>query len=299
MRTQIETATRSRTDLSGVLLLDKPVGPSSRDVLDSVAPRLGAGLVGHCGTLDPLASGLLVVLTGRARRLQDFFTGRRKRYRATIRFGAETETLDAETPEIATGGTPPPSDAAAREALLARFRGPIDQSPPAFSAVRIDGRRAHRIARGGSPVEPPPRRVVVDALELVSADGPDWTVDVRCAAGTYIRSLARDLGRAAGSGAYLRALRRTAGGSFDIAAAVAPEAASPAHVMTLATALAAEPRIDVDAATAVRLRDGVPVEAPRIVDDGSTWFAWCDGRPRFRLKAVRPGWARSDLMFDD
>lgn len=285
------------SDATGVLLLDKPVGPSSRDVLDALEPRLGAGPLGHAGTLDPRASGLLVALIGRARKLQDFFTGRVKRYRAVVRFGATTETLDGEAPEVPTGVAPPASDPGAARALLGRFLGASLQTPPAYSAVRIGGRRAYDLARAGASKELPARPVRFDALDLVGVAGPDWTVDVTCSAGAYVRSLARDLGLASGAGAYLLALRRVGSGTFDVAAARPPSEARLADALTLEDALRGEPRIDVDAADAVRLRDGLPIAAPGVVDDGKVRFAWVDGTARFRLKTLRDGFVRSDLLF--
>jgi tRNA pseudouridine55 synthase len=282
----------------GVLLLDKPVGPTSRDALDVVAPILNAGPLGHAGTLDPLASGLLVALIGRARKLQDYFTGKAKSYRAVVRFGAVTETLDLEAPETPTGVPVPAWSADERAALLARFLGESDQTPPQYSAVRVAGERAHAAAREGRTVEIAPRRVRIEALDLVAVDGPDWTLDVRCSAGTYVRSLARDLGVAAGTGAYLRSLRRTRSGAFDVADAVFPAAAARGRILTLDVALADEPRLDVDRAAAVRLKNGVPVDAPSPAD-GRTRFAWYDGAPRFRLRTLPDGRVKSDLLFDD
>jgi tRNA pseudouridine55 synthase len=281
----------------GVLLIDKPEGPSSRDVLDALEPRLGLGPLGHAGTLDPLATGLLVVLVGRARKLQEYFTGRAKRYRAVVRFGKTTASFDRETPEE---DAPPPPEftSEAREALLARFRGDLEQRPPAYSAVRIAGRRAHELAREGKGAEPPARRIHIAELRLLAVRGNDWEIDVACSAGTFIRSLARDLGVAVGSGAYLTSLRRTASGSASVADAAAPAAASSALVRPLAEALAAEPRFDVDELGIVQLRNGRPLPAPALAEEDRTAFAWYGGAPRCRLKRLAPPLVRADLFFD-
>src|SRR5262249_46271748 len=139
-------------DATGILLIDKPVGPTSREVLDGLERRLLVGPLGHAGTLDPRASGLLLVLAGRARRLQDFFTDRDKAYLARVRFGETSPTLDSEGPVTPTGVEPAPIPIADIQDLLRRFEGEVLQAPPAFSAVRVSGRRAHKLARKGRSV---------------------------------------------------------------------------------------------------------------------------------------------------
>lgn len=179
--------------------------------------------VGHGGTLDPFAAGVLPLFLGRATRVVEYHLGDRKRYRATVCFGATSTTDDPEgelTPVDA-----PPATRAAVEAALPSLTGRISQTPPAYSAIKVAGRRAYALARAGQPVELKPREVEIDRLELVSWDDADpgrpvAVLDVDCSAGTYVRSLARDLGAAVGSGAYLGALSRTASGPFTLAEAV-------------------------------------------------------------------------------
>ena len=203
--------------LDGVLVVAKAVGPTSHDVVGLVRRLAATKRVGHGGTLDPFASGVLPVVLGRATRLVEYHLGDRKRYRATVCFGASSTTDDLEgalTP--ATG--PAPSEALVREALE-RFRGPIEQRPPAYSAIKVAGRRAYAMARAGETVELASRSGTIHTLDLVSWDAatdgePVAIMDVECSAGTYVRSLARDLGEAVGSAAYLGALTRTASGPW-------------------------------------------------------------------------------------
>ena len=195
----------------GVVNLDKPVGPTSHDMVGLLRRLTGTRRIGHAGTLDPLASGVLPILVGAATRFSEELTGGRKRYDAVVRLGARSATDDAEGPIVASDA-PMPAESAIREAL-ARFVGTYDQRPPDFSARKQGGTTAHRAARAGAPIEVPPRRVTVHAIDLVSVetvDGQlDVRIDVRCGAGTYIRAIARDLGEALGCGGFLGALRRT------------------------------------------------------------------------------------------
>ena len=205
--------------MDGVLVVAKPIGPTSHDVVGLVRRLSQTKRVGHGGTLDPFASGVLPVFLGKATRLVEYHLGDRKRYRATICFGASSTTDDLEG-----ALTPAPGPAPSRDAVVAAFRpflGEIDQRPPAFSAIKVAGRRAYAMARAGQEVELQPRRVTIDTLELIEWDDatpgePVAIVDVACSAGTYIRSLARDLGIAVGSAAYLGALVRTASGPFTL-----------------------------------------------------------------------------------
>lgn len=212
--------------LDGILVIDKPIGPTSHDVVGLVRRLAATKRVGHGGTLDPFATGVLPVFLGKATRVVEFHLGDRKAYRATICFGASSTTDDLEG-ELTPAAGPAPSEAAVRDALPG-FTGAQTQRPPAFSAIKVAGRRAYAMARAGETVELPPRQVVIDAIELVEwddrdPDRPIAIVDVRCSAGTYIRALARDLGEAVGNAGYLGALRRTAAGPFTAADAVALE----------------------------------------------------------------------------
>lgn len=210
--------------VAGLLLLAKPRGLTSFRVLDAVKRRLETRKVGHAGTLDRFASGLLVVLVGPYSRLTNLIQAGEKTYRGIIRFGAETDTLDPEGSVVAEAA--PPSREAL-EAALPRFRGMIEQKPPAYSAIHLGGKRAYERALAGESVDPPARPVDIRELTLERFDGREATVLVRCSAGTYIRSLARDIGLAASSRAYLVELERLAIGPFGVAEAVAPDDIDP------------------------------------------------------------------------
>ena len=203
--------------LDGILIVDKPVGPTSHDIVGLVRRLAATKRVGHGGTLDPFASGVLPVFLGRGTRVVEFHLTDRKRYRATVCFGASSSTDDLEGElTVATGPAPSREDV---EAALPGLTGPISQRPPAYSAIKVGGRRAYALARAGETVTLAERQVTIDELSLVSWDGTDperpiAVLDVACSAGTYIRALARDLGERVGSAAYLGALRRTAAGPF-------------------------------------------------------------------------------------
>lgn len=207
----------------GVVNLDKPVGPTSHDMVDLVRRLSGMRRIGHAGTLDPLASGVLPILVGAATRFSDDLTGGPKRYEAVIRLGIRSATDDAQGP-LEAGG-PPPDLATATEALRA-FVGTFEQRPPTFSARKTGGVVAHRAARAGKPVESPARSVTVESIDLLSSEAGDaWLdlrCDIRCGPGTYIRSIARDLGDRLGCGGHLHALRRTEAAGLRVADAIAP-----------------------------------------------------------------------------
>jgi tRNA pseudouridine55 synthase len=201
---------------SGLVVVDKPGGMTSHDVVARVRRLAGTRKVGHAGTLDPMATGVLVVGVNRATRLLGHLTLTDKRYAATIGLGATTTTDDAEGEVVQTRPTDGLTEDEVR-AALASFVGEIDQVPSAVSAVKVDGRRAYARVRAGEEVDLPPRRVTVHALEITGLDLPDVRIAVHCSSGTYIRALARDLGAALGVGAHLTALRRTAVGPFKLA----------------------------------------------------------------------------------
>jgi tRNA pseudouridine55 synthase len=199
--------------VSGLLLLNKKSGLTSFDSLYAVKKALGTGKVGHTGTLDKFASGLLVVLAGSALKLSPWFSLCSKEYEGTISFGEETDTLDPEGTVVAEGPVP---DQKAIEAALPLFRGDILQSPPAYSAIHIDGKRASERARSGESIEMKKRSVTIHTLELLSWEPPLARIHVTCSSGTYIRSLARDIAIAAGSRAHLVALKREAVAGFRL-----------------------------------------------------------------------------------
>ena len=208
--------------MTGALIVDKPAGPSSHEVVARVRRATGVARVGHTGTLDPMATGVLPLLFGQATRLARFLAADVKVYEARIRLGFATDTYDAMgTPETASGVRAAAPDTAAVAAALAGFRGEIQQTPPPFSAKKIGGVRAYELARRSQRVEPAPVKVTVHALDLVRQDGSVVDVRVACSSGFYVRSLAHDLGIALGCGAHLEGLRRVRAGRFTIADAIA------------------------------------------------------------------------------
>lgn len=214
------TTRRSESGLFGVLLVDKPEGPTSHDVVQAARRALGERRVGHTGTLDPFASGLLVLCVGRATRLAEYFHSLDKEYRALVRLGVETDTLDPEGAVVAESDAWRDLDAERVAGALDTLTGSVLQRPPAYSAKRVDGERAHRAARKGRDVELEPVRVEVHELEAVSIEIPEVEIRARVGTGTYVRALARDLGRALGCGAHLTRLRRTRTGPFEVGRAV-------------------------------------------------------------------------------
>ena len=247
----------------GLLLVDKPAGVTSHDVVNAARRALGERRVGHAGTLDPFATGLLVVLAGRATRLVPHVSGDPKVYTATVRFGAETDTEDLLGAVVREA--PPPDEGVVR-AAVGQLVGEFDQVPPAYSAKRVQGRRAYDLARAGEAVALAPARVRVDAFEVLAwraGDAVECDVRVTCGPGTYIRSLARDLGRLTGSAAHLTALRRERSGRFDVRDAV-PLAALQAGEARVRPALAALPEHPVeilDPADVRRVFGGIRVAA--------------------------------------
>ena len=233
-----------RRGLSGILLVDKPAGLTSHDVVERVRRATGERRVGHAGTLDPMATGLLVVLVGPATRLAPYLTAAEKTYVARIAFGAETDTDDAEGTVTRTADVPGAIlDAAAAQRELDALLGESQQVPPAYSAIKVDGKVAHRVARSGGEVELAPRAITVLRAELLGldADSAAWDVDFLVSKGTYVRALARDLGRAVDSAAHLRALRRTSSGALALADAHPLQAIETAAASGELAALFADP----------------------------------------------------------
>ncbi len=197
----------------GILVLDKPSGPTSHDIVDRVRRASGMRRVGHAGTLDPLATGVLVVLYGRGTRVSPYLAGSDKTYRAQVRLGIATDTDDGDGRVIAERPVPD-LEPEAIESAMDRFRGTISQVPPVFAAIRRGGVRDYERARRGEVVRPSARPVTIYRLELLDWTRPDLILEVRCSAGTYVRALARDLGDALESGGHLTSLRRLASGRF-------------------------------------------------------------------------------------
>ncbi|HEX6945073.1 MAG TPA: tRNA pseudouridine(55) synthase TruB [Casimicrobiaceae bacterium] len=270
-----------RRPVDGVLLLDKPVGISSNTALQHARRLYRAEKAGHTGTLDPLASGLLPLCFGEATKFAQYLLDARKRYTATIRFGATTTTGDSEG-EVRQV-RPVTFGPEALAAALARFTGPLMQVPPAYSALKFEGRPHYEYARAGQEVPRAPRAVEIHALRLVSWTSPDAVVDVECSKGTYVRVLAEDLGEALGCGAHLAGLRRTATGGFALDDAVTfaqleavDEAARDARLLPAAVLVGALPRAEVAPADAARFRQGQPAPSPGAADGPCALFAGAD-----------------------
>jgi tRNA pseudouridine55 synthase len=200
------------------MVVDKPEGPTSHGVVSIVRRGTGVRKVGHAGTLDPRASGVLVLCLGPATRLSEYLSSSNKLYEAEVRFGESTDTYDAEGATTSSTGEAPTEDQV--EAALEGFRGEIQQVPPAYSAIKLRGKKAYELAREGKPVELDPRSVTVYELTKLQYEPPELTIRVECSAGTYLRSLAHDLGETLATGAHLSALRRLRAGPFGLEEAV-------------------------------------------------------------------------------
>lgn len=273
----------------GFLLIDKPKGPTSHGAVATVRRTLGERDVGHLGTLDPAASGLLVLAVGnKALKTIEFFSGLGKEYVADIRFGAVSTTYDGEGTIEKTEPKPgwtAPDKGQVQRAIDQRFTGKIEQTPPSHSAVHVAGVRAYDLARKGIAVEMPKRTVEIDSCQVLSYTYPHLRVRVAVSSGTYIRSLAHDLGDVLRCGGYLENLRRTKVGEWDVERAVTPDAATWTDVAPLKDVLSGLPRIDVDATDAEHLRHGRKIA--REVSAG-TW-AWFDGLPLAVLVPAKDG----------
>ena len=248
-------------------MVAKPAGPTSHDVVDIMRRALGEQRIGHLGTLDPFAKGLLVLVVGRATRLAPFAAAWPKSYEGVIRLGVTTETDDLMG---AVTRTAPWTHITVAElaAVIQSFRGGYEQRPPAYSAVKIGGERAYARARRGETVEPAPRPVEIRALEIVEAAMPDLRFRATVSGGTYLRSLARDIGAQLGCGAHLAALRRTAVGPLQVDDAVAPEAVTLAAVLDAAVLVAHLPRRQVDQKERDAIVHGRPIGSNPPADGG-------------------------------
>jgi tRNA pseudouridine55 synthase len=261
--------------MNGLLVLDKPSGITSHDVVDIVRRATSERSVGHLGTLDPMATGVLPLLLGKYTRLAQFFSTADKSYEGSIRFGFATDTFDAEG---SPASSPQPLTHSLNDlrTLASRFSGEMLQTPPVFSAKKIGGVPAHKLARAGKPVEVKPARIVIHRFELLSLDGPSPTemqarFEMSVSAGGYVRSVAHELGQLAGCGAHLALLRRTQAGPFTLAQSITVDelkslAAHPAsiearlpHPRTLLPEL---PCVTVDEKLAGQLRNGMAVNLP-------------------------------------
>jgi len=241
----------------GLLLVDKPKGITSHDAVDAVRMAVGIRKVGHAGTLDPMATGLLVMGIGRATRLLRFLGDLDKEYEGTARLGVETDTLDADGEVVRT--SPVTSSEGDVRRAMSGIVGHIEQRPPAFSAVKVGGRRLHRAARSGEAVVAPPRAVRIDVFDLESFDGQTVNFRVVCSGGTYVRSLVAQVGRRLGCGAHLTGLIRTRIGPFRLADAGPP---GSGVLLPMERAVAHLPRMELDDEEAVAARHGRPLGPP-------------------------------------
>lgn len=260
---------------AGVLRVDKPSGPSSHDMVARARRALGVRRIGHTGTLDPFASGLLLLCVGQATRLAEYLTGLDKTYTATALLGQTTETDDLDGEVVRVSERWRTLDEAAVTAALAAFHGVIQQVPPAYSAKKVDGERMYRRARRGESVTLPPATVEIYEIGILSVELPRVRFRVRCSSGTYVRALARDLGEALECGAHLTGLRRTRIGDLDVAQAVSgdelhDESLVQAAWLEPADALGHLPSLSVDDEQAARIGHGQALivhEPERLVED--------------------------------
>ena len=267
----------------GLLLIDKPAGMTSHDVVARTRRLLGTRAVGHAGTLDPMATGLLILFANNATRLSEYVLGADKTYEATVKLGERTNTDDAEGEVVQT--RPVQVTAEQAQTAAAQFIGQIEQIPPQFSAISKNGVRAYALARKGETVELDSRRVVIHRLDVALAGADTLRLSVDCGSGTYIRALARDLGEALGCGAHLSALRRTRVGAFDVREAAPLDALTPeqAQARLLPMDLAAQhfPRADLSADQAQKFARGIAISPFPAGGDGSGLRRVYDSAGRF------------------
>jgi tRNA pseudouridine55 synthase len=282
--------------IDGVLVVDKPSGMTSHDVVASARRALRESRIGHTGTLDPLATGVLPLAIGRATRLAQFLTASDKQYLATIQLGLTTDTYDVTGRELTRVAAAPTRDAVL--AALEGLRGDYLQAPPPYSAKRVAGKRAYDLARAERPVQPPSVPVSVRQLELVELAGDTATIDVTCSAGFYVRSLAFDLGQRLGVGGCLQALRRTRSGEFtlDDAVTVGVLAGEPAtaatRVLPMERLLPRLPAVTVTAEGAQRVSHGRVVEPAHVATGlpaAATAWVRVIGPSGTLLALARPG----------
>jgi tRNA pseudouridine55 synthase len=269
---------------TGILNIDKPSGWTSHDVVGKVRRLLGQKSVGHAGTLDPMATGVLLVCVGQATRVADYLMAGRKVYRATVELGRETDTYDVEGATLATAAVPDLTDADLR-AALARFTGVIEQTPPAYSAIKQAGVPAYRKARRGEAVALPPRQVTIHSIDLMEWRSPYVVLDVTCDPGTYIRSLAHDLGETLGCGGTLAKLTRLQSGNYRVEDGISLDALALAaqagqitrYLHPLRAALSALTSVPVDPETVARLVHGQPIPCSTLPETIEGYALQSDG----------------------
>ena len=251
---------------NGILVIDKSAGWTSQDVAAKLRGVFHERRVGHGGTLDPMATGVLPIFIGRATRAAEFLESAEKEYVAGLRLGVVTDTQDTSGTVLETNSAC--VTRAQLEAALRQFLGPIEQIPPMYSAIKINGQKLYELARRGQEVARRPRSITIHALELLEGEGADWTVRVRCSKGTYVRTLCHDLGRALGCGGCMSSLRRTRAGSFTLAQAVTMQQVldfaagqDPQQLlMPVDAVFAAHPPLIVTLGQAAKLKNGAQVK---------------------------------------
>lgn len=274
--------------MNGILLIDKPEGWTSSDVVAKLRGVLHEKRIGHSGTLDPMATGLLVLFVGRATRAVEFAESQDKHYLAGLRLGLVTDTQDVTGRPV--GGEPRPVSRQELEAVLARFRGEIAQIPPMYSAIKVRGQKLYEIARRGGEVERRPRPVTIRSLETVGQEGGDFLLDVRCSKGTYVRTLCHDIGEVLGCGGCMSALRRVRAGAFSVqeahtlpeVIAAASEGRAEELLLPLDGLFAAHPTMTVGAEAERRIRCGNDAALPdtpdgvwRVYGEDASFLALC------------------------
>jgi len=260
--------------IEGIVLVDKPSGPTSHDVVAKMRKLFNTRKVGHAGTLDPMATGMLVIGVGRATRLLGFFTAHEKEYLGTVCLGITTSTDDAQGEVLTTTSTAQITESMILE-VVREFRGPIMQQPSAVSAIKIDGKRAYARVRAGEEVDIPPRSVIIHDLEILNitrneaADTFEVELRVVCSAGTYIRALARDIGSKLGVGGHLIALRRTRSGVFETMTPMEKLQESPQYLDLSDAVRTAFPVLTLSLEDSSKARNGVRLPTPIDVESGN------------------------------
>lgn len=303
------------TPICGLLNLNKPIGATSRDVVNRISRPLRKIKVGHAGTLDPLASGVLVVCVGAATRLIEYVQRMPKTYRATIRLGATSDTLDADGRVVEMVDPPRPTEAQVRVALMTQV-GTIEQMPPQFSALKVAGQRAYDLARAGQNVELAARPVEVYRIELLAYAWPWLEVEIDCGSGTYIRSIARDVGESLGCGGLIGVLTRTRIGPFRQEDAIDAEGLAREAILSLlrpaAEAVGGLPRVEIGAEDLARIIKGQAIPGRDSIAAGEVALIGPDGElaavaevdlasgqllPRRVLAVESPGISRTSPSF--
>lgn len=295
--------------MNGILLVDKPIGPTSFDVVKTVRRAMGLRKVGHAGTLDPLASGLLVVCAGQGTRLVPYLMDSEKRYLATVALGTQTDTDDSTGKEIAKAPVPI-IDKESLATVLESFTGVVSQVPPRFSALKKDGEAMYKKARRGEDIAPEPRNVAIRSISITSLSQTEIGLDIRCGKGTYIRSLARDLAKEMGTVGHLSSLRRIFTSGFDVADAVhmdhidnlARRGELESKIISPADALYTYPRAEIIPEDQLFVSDGRPIDAgnyevtKEIESDGIVCLTREDGH-LFAIARLDDGQLKMERVF--